>query len=331
MFDTHIGSTDGVHRSRDGAVEPLGLAGKRVSALYAQRDGGATTILAGSYGDGLFRSDDDGATWAPVEGVTALAVRWLGPDPTQPGALLAGTEPARLFRSLDGGRVWRELTGITRIEGHERWFLPCSPRADAVRNVHAPPDGSSLLFASVEVGGLLRSEDGGEAWTCMPVIEDEDIHFITGHPHEPDLLYAALGHASLTHPEQSGARQHFGGVARSRDGGQTWAKTESDYTRAVIVPPSRPDLVLTGPAPHVGREGRIVVSADGGGAWTPATRGIETPMPDRVELFVAAPDDTIWAICSGGRLPRAAPGEWVWRSALPANAGLKVQPVAFVA
>ena len=54
-------------------------------------------------------------------------------------------------------------------------------------------------------------------------------------------------------------------------------------------------------------------------------------MPDMVELFVAAPDETVWAVCSGGRLLSATPGEWSWRSALPAGSELDVQSIAFVA
>ncbi len=53
-------------------------------------------------------------------------------------------------------------------------------------------------------------------------------------------------------------------------------------------------------------------------------------MPDMVELFVAAPDDTVWAVCAGGRLLCAMPGAWHWRSALPAGAELTVQSIAFV-
>ncbi len=107
-------------------------------------------------------------------------------------------------------------------------------------------------------------------------------------------------------------------------------KLETDYTRAVLVPPARPDLVLAGPAPHVGREGRIVVSADGGDTWEAADDGIAIPMPDMVEVFAAAPDGAVWAICAGGRLLRAAPGGWHWRAAVPDDAGLAVQALAFV-
>ena len=311
MVDAFLGTTSGVLRLHEGALEPLGLGGRSVTALHASDD----ALLAGSYGDGLFRSADGGRSWERIDaGLTASTFRFVTAD-------LAGTEPARVYRSPDGGWSWQELEGITRIPGHEQWFLPYSPRAGAARNAYV--SGERLLVAA-EVAGLLRSDDGGRSWICEPVAGDEDVHHVTGHPDDRDLVYASLGSASLT---QRGG-QH-GGIARSRDGGRTWEKVETDYTRATIVPPARPDLVLAGPALRVGREGRIVVSADGGDIWEPAGHGIDVPMPDMVELFVPAPDGSLWAICSGGRLLRAAPDDWLWSSALPADAAVTVKSVAF--
>jgi photosystem II stability/assembly factor-like uncharacterized protein len=156
------------------------------------------------------------------------------------------------------------------------------------------------------------------------VVADDDIHFVAGHPEDHDVVYAALGWASLH--RTAGAR--LGGVARSRDGGASWEKViEPDYTRAVLVPPAAPDLVLAAPARSVGRGGRIVVSHDGGDSWEPASGDLGTPMPDMVERFAAAPDGDVWAICSGGRLLRATPGEWRWASVLPES--LEARSVAF--
>jgi hypothetical protein len=274
---------------------------------------------------------DGGREWSRIDaGLSADAFRCIVPDPGRPGAILAGTEPARIFRSEDGGESWRELDGIARLPGHERWFLPYSPRAGAVRNVYAPPGRPERLLAAVEVGGLLASSDSGRNWACEPVVDHEDIHHVTGHPHDDDLLYVSLGTASLSGRSRDDASRRRGGVARSRDGGRTWRRVETDYTRATLVLPSRPDLLLAGPALRVGQGGRIVVSADDGESWEPAGGGIEVPMPDMVELFAAAPDGGIWAICSRGRLLRAEPGEWTWRPALPGDPGLEVKSIAFV-
>jgi photosystem II stability/assembly factor-like uncharacterized protein len=311
MVDAFLGTASGVLRLRDGALESLGLDGHSVTALHASDD----ALLAGTYGDGLFRSAGGGGRWERIEaGLTASTFRFVS-------AGLAGTEPARVYRSSDGGRSWEELDGIRQIPGHERWFLPYSPRAGAARNAHV--SGDRLLVAA-EVAGLLRSDDGGRTWVCEPVAGDEDVHHVTAHPDDSDLLYVSLGTASLT--RRGG--QH-GGIARSRDGGRTWEKVETDYTRATIVPPARPDLLLAGPAPRVGRGGRIVVSDDSGDSWEPAGQGIDVPMADMVELFVAAPDGTVWAICSRGRLLHASPDDWSWSSVLPPNAGVSVKSVAF--
>jgi photosystem II stability/assembly factor-like uncharacterized protein len=310
-MDVFLGTTSGVLRLHDGAPEPLGLDGHSVTALHASDD----ALLAGTYGDGLFRSAGGERTWERIEaGLTESTFRFVTAE-------LAGTEPARVYRSSDGGQSWEGLEGITRIAGHERWFLPYSPRAGAARNAYV--SGDRLLVAA-EVAGLLRSDDGGRTWACEPVAGDEDVHHVIGHPDDPDLVYVSLGTASIT--QRAGPH---GGIARSRDGGRAWEKVETDYTRATIVPPARPDLLLAGPAARVGRGGRIVVSGDGGDTWEPAGHGIHMPMPDMIELFVAAPDGTVWAICSGGRLLRAAPDDWSWSSALPADAAVSVKSVAF--
>jgi hypothetical protein len=54
-------------------------------------------------------------------------------------------------------------------------------------------------------------------------------------------VYVSLGSASLML-----RRGQHGGIARSGDGGRTWEKVETDYTRATIVPPARLDLLLAG-------------------------------------------------------------------------------------
>jgi photosystem II stability/assembly factor-like uncharacterized protein len=329
VFDTYVGTQGGVYRI-DGEARLLGLAEERISAVHALSDAsGATVLLAGTYGNGLYRSADEGRTWAPSSsGMKAPAARTLVPDPLQPGALLCGTEPARIYRSADEGRSWVELAGIRALPGCDEWFLPYSPRAGAVRNVLAPQGSEDRLLASVEVGGLLESRDGGTTWSIGPVGPNDDIHQIAGTPGSPDVLWCSLGRASL--PSQARGAARLGGVARSSDGGRSWEILHTDYTRSTIVPPARPDLVLSGPAPEVGRRGRIEVSADGGDSWEPAAAGIETPMPDMVERFEVAPDDSIFAVCSDGGLLHAYPGEWRWRSALPEGLGAGAVSVAFL-
>jgi hypothetical protein len=331
-FQTYVGTRAGVVRV-DGGAEPLGLADHRISAIHAFRGrSGDAVLLAGSYGEGLFRSADEGRTWALAgEGMTAPAARSIRPDPLQPGTILCGTEPARLFRSSDEGRTWTELAGVRALGVHDQWFLPYSPRAGAVRNFYSPPGSPDVLLAAVEVGGLLRSADGGATWSIAPIGPNDDIHQITGDPRDPSLLWSSLGYAALRSRQRGAGAPPLGGVGRSRDGGATWTVLHTDYTRSAIVPPERPELLLAGPAPEVGRNGRIVVSADQGESWEPAAAGVDTPMADMVELFVPAPDGSVYAVCSGGRLLRSAPDAWRWTSALPAGVEENAVSVSFLA
>jgi photosystem II stability/assembly factor-like uncharacterized protein len=326
-----LGTARGVVLLDGESTDLLGIEQEPISAVYVHRSSGdSLRILAGSYESGLFLSDDRGKNWSEVtDGFSALCVRWIGEDRLNPGSLLAGTEPGRVFRSSDLGASWTELSGIRAIEGHEDWYLPYSPRAGAVRNVYTPP-GSKRYLASVEVGGLLESEDGGDTWTCRHIGVDSDIHFVTGHPNDGSVLYAALGYAAIerTDWEEDGKRR--GGVARSTDSGATWTKLLGDYTRGIIIPSSKPEIVIAGPAPHVGRQGRIEVSRDGGDTWHDASSGFDTPMEDMVEIFKPGPDGTILAICSGGRLLQANPDELHWRQVIPEANGIKVEDVALL-
>ncbi len=326
-----IGTTNGIHRLDHDALTSLELRGHRISAVQAHREPSGTLImLAGTYGDGLYRSDDDGRTWARIDqGLTASAFRTIITDPHDATAILAGTEPGRIFRSTDSGLTWSEFDAIRALDHVDEWYLPYSPRAGAVRNIYSPP-GSDRLLAAVEVGGLLDSPDHGVTWTCGPFLGDTDIHYITGHPTEPDILFAALGWASLKTVEVPADSPPVGGVAGSTDGGRTWTKLFSDYTRAVIVPPSHPHLLLACPGKKVGAQSHIQVSTDNGDSWTPAGTGLDVPMDDMVEEFIPAPDETIWALRSGGALYSAHPTEWRWRPVITPEAGINVKSVAFI-
>jgi photosystem II stability/assembly factor-like uncharacterized protein len=331
VFETFAGTAAGVlHIGR--RVDSIGLTDHRISAIHAFYDrAGDLVVLAGTYGSGLFRTADLGRTWSLVtDMMDAPAARTILPDPLRPGAILCGTEPARLYRGEDDGRAWTEFAGIRAIPAHTEWYLPYSPRAGAVRNVHVPPRSRDRLLASVEVGGLLQSQDAGATWSISPIGPNDDIHQVTGHPTDPDLLWASLGYAALRSRRRSRGEPRLGGLARSRDGGASWNVLHTSYTRSAIVPPAQPQAILAGPAPEVGRQGRIEVSTDAGESWEPAAGGIDVPMHDMVELFVTAPDGSIYAVCSGGRLLRSDPGPWQWRSALPPNLPDNVVSVCFL-
>lgn len=68
-------------------------------------------VLAGTSGNGVFRSDDRGATWEP-NGLDGETVMSLTVAPDDPDRLYAGVRPPAVYRSVDGGEIWR---GVLRV------------------------------------------------------------------------------------------------------------------------------------------------------------------------------------------------------------------------
>src|ERR671939_168248 len=73
------------------------------------------TIVVGTVGQSIMRSEDNGNTWArigPKRGFAYEAsVRCIAMHPKEPNILFAGTgtpTPAMLFRSKDGGQTWEK-------------------------------------------------------------------------------------------------------------------------------------------------------------------------------------------------------------------------------
>src|SRR5918996_3161218 len=75
-----------------------------------------SSVYAGSFGNGIFRSDDRGRSWTGVNnGLGDPFILSLASAPD--GTLYAGTLRAGVFRSLDGGKRWQPVNaGLKRLE-----------------------------------------------------------------------------------------------------------------------------------------------------------------------------------------------------------------------
>ncbi|MGH2460080.1 MAG: WD40/YVTN/BNR-like repeat-containing protein [Chloroflexota bacterium] len=270
-----VGTDDGVIvlRRIPGNWEQVstGLNGRRITAL-AHGPGRPCEIFAGSYGRGLYYSADGGVLWqARDAGLADTYVRSILVDPTDPSRVFVGTEPAAIFRSVDAGQTWQELTSIQQLPGHERWFLPYSPRAGAVRAIAAVPGLPGSLYAGIEQGGVISTYDYGDTWTLLDGGVDADVHDVLLAANGGVVVFAATG----------------GGVYQSFDGGKTWGRVITDYTRALAQQPSHPALIFAGPALKVGHQGRVERSQDAGSTWSAWGYGLAVPLAGMVEQFVA--------------------------------------------
>jgi ribosomal protein S18 acetylase RimI-like enzyme len=212
-------------------------------------------VLVGTQGDGAWLSRDGGASWEHVElperDVFSVAVG------AADGALYAGTEPSRLFVSRDGAR-WEELEALQAIPSRERWSFPPRPWTHHVRWIAPDPHRAERLLVGIELGGVMRSDDGGATFSDHRVGAKLDAHCLAWHPRAEGVAYQAAGD----------------GAAWSRDGGLSWSAADSGrelrYCWALAVDPAEPERwyvsAASGPrAAHAGERasGRLYRWAGG--------------------------------------------------------------------
>jgi photosystem II stability/assembly factor-like uncharacterized protein len=234
-------------------------------------------------GDGVYRSDDGGRTWAHRGLGDSQAIARIRIDPTDPnlvyvaalGHPFAPNEERGIFRSRDGGRTWSRV-------------LFRSPKAGAVDLV-IDPSNPRVLYATLwevyrrpwqlwsggEGSGLYKSTDGGDSWTEL-----------TRNPGLPGGVFGKMTVAvSPADPNRVWANIEAtdGGLYRSDDAGATWTHVNDDrnlwqrafyFLRIVADPRDRETLYIL--------SFQLEKSTDGGKTF--AT--VATPHADHHDLWI---------------------------------------------
>ena len=254
---------------------------------------GAGTVYVGCRGRGVHRSDDGGRTWTdlslPQHDVFSVAV-----SPVD-GAVYAGCEPSMLFRSTDRGATWEELTALRELPSAPTWSFPPRPWTSHVRWIAPSPHDAAVLLVGIELGGLMRSDDGGRTWADHAPGAQKDVHSLAWHPSSEGRAYEAGG----------------GGAAWSVDGGLTWQPADDGrdrhYTWAVAVDPADAEVwfVSASPGPfHAHRPGRAdayVYRRQDGGSWERLDGGLPQPL-DAMPYALVFAGGRLFGGLSDGRL-----------------------------
>ena len=258
-------------------------------------------VCCGTADHGLFRSEDAGETWRPVEGISQERVTSVTAtvvdDSSDPGrdddrvAWWAGTEPSRVYRSLDG-ETWTEREGLTDLPSSSSWAFPPRPHTHHVRWIEVDPHDPDHLYVAVEAGALVTTHDGGETWEDRVEGSRRDTHSMATHPDAPGRAYCAAGD----------------GYAETIDGGETWDPVQEGldhrYCWSVVVDPADPDHRLVSAARgamtahRAGSAETYVYRKRGEEPWT-RVEGL--PTGDGVTRYVlAVGDEGFYALSNAG-------------------------------
>lgn len=222
------------------------------------------TIYVGTEPPMLYRSTDNGSTFEPFDGISALPSRsrWtffhdpfneghvhgIALHPDRPERIFAGIEHGALIYTHDGGETWNDtLIG-----------------SDVHRVAVDPSDPDHVLAATGS--GLYRSFDAGREWGQTRDLRSTYLHTIVFDSDFPDRLYA---YADRDHDP----------ILTSGDNGDTWsalgdglpAASPADNLRRHPTDPET--LVYAGDTAE--GTSRLFVSTDTGETWN----RIETALP----------------------------------------------------
>ncbi len=231
------------------------------------------TVYSMTFGSGVYKSTDYGASWAPSSvGISYLALQAMAVDPVTPNTIYAGTYGDGsvpydgVFKSSDGGATWHQTGELANIWNGVRYNRPVVYALGVDRlnpnRVFAGTRMKYLPDGSLGGGGVFRTENGGSTWipanTGLPN-EDLYVYDLALDPSHPGRVYAAL---------------HQHGLYRSDNYGGSWYPLSgTPYAgRAVAIDPFNPSTLFFGAVKKLG----IVRSTDAGAGWAQIGGGWDT-------------------------------------------------------
>ncbi|HUK91883.1 MAG TPA: SBBP repeat-containing protein [Blastocatellia bacterium] len=246
-------------------------------------------VFAGTINNGVFRSEDAGATWsetsAPVVGSTSSIVV----DPVSPSNVYLSRRNSQFVsRSTDGGNTWVQAGGVN---------------SGLINALALDPSNPSTIYAAAG-GGLFESEDRGSTFEFVDLggLGDNPFDSIAISSFTPQTILVGSGRGlirsvdggadwgltglfdqalALAIPSKSVA--YAGtvqtGLAKSTDNGFTWKTSlQTDHAvTAIAVAPGSTKIVYAA----IFNDG-VFKSTNGGVSWSAVNQGLSAPFVNAI-------------------------------------------------
>lgn len=271
-----------------------------------------------STGDGVYRSNDGGRTWARLGLHDAQQIPAIAVDPRNADRIFVAAlghpygpnEERGIYRSKDGGRTFqRVLFKDENTGGNDVDIDPSNPEVVyATMWEERQGPWENAVWAGTN-GGIFKSTDGGTTWKPLtkglPSVVQANLAI---SPANPKRLYATV--AGAEQPGLLDQSRGTAGVYRSDDGGESWTRitTDSRPTGRIgggdlpmpLAHPTDPDTVIM--ASTVSWK-----TTDGGKTWTafkgaPGGEDYQNGWinPDHPDIILLAADQGAVVSLNGG-------------------------------
>ena len=317
LFRQEVGDSDWRHVAR-------GLPDRvEVRAIVVPPSDPQRVYIGTQYGP--YCSTDAGDHWEPLPLPDPEKVVWsLLLHPHDPRILYLGAAPAAIYRSDNGGESWRRLP-IVETLCLVRMAFPMR-----VIRLTLDPSHPEDLYAGLEVGGVIRSVDGGESWqdctsALLKLAEQPHLRSQLGSDTEMEGMMDT--HAVAVSAAQSGLvfLANRMGLFCSPDRGESWRELEIwrfspfAYARDIQVAPHDPRTLYAALSPAaMSQAGAIYRSQDLGQTWRRFDHHVS---PRRTMMAVAVSRQNprcVFGVNSLGQVFGTRDGGETWRdSPLP--------------
>ncbi len=275
-----------------------------------------------SYGDGVYKTTDGGATWSSLGLRGTKYISRILIDPRNHNHVLVGAQgdvfadgtERGVYVTDDGGKSWRKTLYVGRMSG--------------VSDMALDPHNPNIVYAGIwqfrrypwtfQSGGpddgLYKSTDGGNTWNKL-----------SGHGLPTDTI----GRIGISVAPSDGSRVYAliesnqGLLWRSNDGGDSWTMVNDDplvdqrpfYFTHIETDPKNPDRVY-------GVSEGLSVSKDGGQSFTRIDDGNQ----DHHQLWIAPGDSSRMIVAADGQssLTLDRGGTWFSSANVPIGQAYRV-------
>jgi photosystem II stability/assembly factor-like uncharacterized protein len=211
-------------------IGPANMGG-RITDL-AVVPGKATTIYVATASGGLWKTSNNGITWAPLfDDQTTGAIGAVAVSASNPDVVWAGTGEANarnsvscgdgVYKSADGGKTWQNM-GLK--DSHHVGRIVIHPKDPDTVYVAA----LGHLWGPNKERGVFKTTDGGKTWAPSKVIDENTGAIdLAMDPSDPDTIYAAFFRVrrdAFCGPNPVVMYGDDAGLYKTSDGGKTWKK-----------------------------------------------------------------------------------------------------------
>lgn len=235
--------------------------------------------------DVLFRSEDGGATWVPIENGLASGDKGtfmipVAIDQSNPSTLYLGT--SNLYKTTNRGGQWSKLSPGFSLPAPTDCF-----QGECISAITVAPSSSNYIYVGTTTGDIFVSVDQGAHFTKAYGLPYVPVTQIAIDPRTPTQAYATFTGFGNGH------------VFSTSNAGAAWKDISSNL-------PNQPvDSIAVnqdGTGIYIGTDRGVYVSVNQGVSW--AVLGTGLPRVPVLDLKIA-PDGRLWAATHGR-------GAWVY-------------------